>query len=256
MELILVNDESTDATEDVIDAYEPHFTSHGAMYHKINQPNTGLGGAIAAALARVSGEFFVWQDPDDFFEPDALEKLRNYLKTHHDIAFVRGEVNVRNLNDPDKIVKVGKSQFPFTRDICEDLVVHRDMYCFAGCFMGRFATFLQFNQGNKIYPSRVGQNVQLLLPLAVASSCGYLPEVVFNYIVRSDSLSHTQISIEQKLSRYQEYKRIFQSTISRVAIPQQKKNHLLSLANRRLSAKIRHLRFKLLIQKLTPAKKI
>jgi len=248
MELILVNDGSSDSTWKIINDYEDIFRQKGADFIKINQKNAGVGAAVNAALKYVSGEFFVWQDPDDFYEPDALEKLHSYLKSHEHIGFVRGEVNFRAENEPEKVMRVGRSSQTQSRDIGKDLMLRRDMYCMAGCFMGRSAVFFEYNQGRGISASRAGQNFQLLLPFVAAGDCGYLQEVVLNCLVRSASLSHARKSIPQSIRQKQEYLRILRYTFQKIKMPENRKKELFALANGKYTPKIRRLKFKLLMQ--------
>jgi hypothetical protein len=39
------------------------------------------------------------------------------------------------------------------------------------------------NKGLEIYNSRYGQNMQLLLPVAYYSECGFVPEVLTRYVI-------------------------------------------------------------------------
>ena len=248
MELILVNDGSTDATWEIINDYENMFCQKGAHFIKVNQKNSGVGEAVNTALKYISGEFFLWQDPDDFYEPDALEKLHSYLKSHEQIGFVRGEVNFRSENNPDKILYVGRASTTEPQNLGKSLMLRRDMYCLVGCFMGRSSVFFEYNQGRDIFPSRAGQNFQLLLPCICGSACGYLQEVVYNYLIRSHSLSHAQKSISQDILHKQEYLRILRHTFSNIKLPEKQKKELFSLADRKFSKKIRRQKFKLMMQ--------
>ena len=67
LELIVVNNGSTDNSLEVLDKYR----------HKIkliNQPNLGQSGARNSGLSLSSGDFIAFLDADDFWEPTKLEK--------------------------------------------------------------------------------------------------------------------------------------------------------------------------------------
>ena len=247
LEIILINDGSSDSTGDIIDAYEKTFLAKKAAYHKVYQQNMGVGAAMNTGLKYISGEFMLWQDSDDYLEANALEKLHSYLKSHNELSFVRGEVNFRSEKNPEIILKTGRSLHQEPQYIGDMLTNRRVIYCLSGCFMGRSAVFFENNQGNDIYPSRAGQNYQLLIPFATAGLCGYLPEVVLNCLVRTDSLSHAKKSLLQQLKQKQEYVKIWRYTMERIKLPDDKKKKLLAKANKKFMKKIRHVKKKLFI---------
>lgn len=66
LELIVVNNGSTDNSLDVLEKY-------GNKIRLINQPNLGQSGARNSGLSLSSGEFIAFLDADDFWEPNKLE---------------------------------------------------------------------------------------------------------------------------------------------------------------------------------------
>jgi glycosyltransferase involved in cell wall biosynthesis len=247
IQLILVNDGSTDSTSRIIDQYEICFLERKASFVKISQENQGVGAAVNNALKHVNGEFLVWLDPDDYFENNALQNLYSYLRNHDDISYVRGEVNFRAVDNPEQIVKIGRSHTNVPRNLSDDLIIRRDMYCLPGCFMARSSIFNEYNNGMDIYPSRAGQNFQLLLPLAVSGKCGYVAEVVYNCLIRSDSLSHSKKSLLADIIKKQEYMNIITYTLNKLTISEENKNKLLRLANKKFKKKIFSRKVKLML---------
>ena len=67
-ELILVNDGSKDDSLAVCEAY----AEKDARVHVINQENAGSGPARNHGISQCSGEYIVFCDADDYYEPDAL----------------------------------------------------------------------------------------------------------------------------------------------------------------------------------------
>lgn len=71
IELIVIDDGSTDGTSDVLDRYMD--TDHRiSIFH---QQNSGVAAARQKGLDQVSGSFFIYVDSDDWIEPDMLEAL-------------------------------------------------------------------------------------------------------------------------------------------------------------------------------------
>lgn len=77
LEVIVVNDGSTDQTQAIAESYALRFPEH---LHVISQENKGHGGAVNTGLAAATGQWFKILDSDDRFEHDALLKLLRFLK--------------------------------------------------------------------------------------------------------------------------------------------------------------------------------
>ena len=69
IEIICVNDGSTDDSERILKEYEAKDT----RVRVISQKNAGAGAARNAGLKEAQGEYLSFLDADDFFEPDMLE---------------------------------------------------------------------------------------------------------------------------------------------------------------------------------------
>ena len=67
IELIIVNDGSSDNTEKIVISYKGQFKKEGMKLVYIYQDNKGLGGAINTGLKHFTGDYLCWADYDDFF---------------------------------------------------------------------------------------------------------------------------------------------------------------------------------------------
>lgn len=70
-EVIVVNDGSSDNSEDIID----EFVKQDARFHKISQKNQGVSAARNAALEIAKGTYVTFVDGDDTLPTDALKKM-------------------------------------------------------------------------------------------------------------------------------------------------------------------------------------
>ena len=76
IEVIFVNDGSTDKTLDKIKA----FCENKKKFRYIDKPNGGLSSARNAGIAEAQGKFIYFLDSDDIIKPNTLQALRENLK--------------------------------------------------------------------------------------------------------------------------------------------------------------------------------
>lgn len=71
LEVLLVNDGSTDGSKAICRAY----AELDERFHLIDKPNSGVSDSRNRALDRAKGKYLQFVDADDFLAPDATEKL-------------------------------------------------------------------------------------------------------------------------------------------------------------------------------------
>lgn len=86
IEIICVDDGSTDASPLILAEY----AVKDSRFQILTQENAGPGSARNAGLEQARGEFLIFLDSDDWFEPDFLEQiLRRAQKTGADVTICR-----------------------------------------------------------------------------------------------------------------------------------------------------------------------
>jgi hypothetical protein len=82
VEVVVVNDGSTDQTARVIQHFEQRKSSGHAEFVSITQENRGLSAARNAGISKSSGEFIVCLDADDRLSPAYIEKTVKFLEDY------------------------------------------------------------------------------------------------------------------------------------------------------------------------------
>lgn len=86
IEIILIDDGSTDHSLDIIKSYQ----AQDERVRIVTENNAGVSVARNKGLIRARGEYIIFLDADDFFEPDLLLKLYNTAKSQDlDIAVAK-----------------------------------------------------------------------------------------------------------------------------------------------------------------------
>ena len=102
IEVIAVNDGSTDNSLDILEEYQNRFADQLQVF---TTENKGVSHARNYGLARASGEYILFVDSDDFIEQDMCEKLYDKaVKDNNDIV-ICGRYNVYERENIGEISK-------------------------------------------------------------------------------------------------------------------------------------------------------
>jgi glycosyltransferase involved in cell wall biosynthesis len=198
LEVILVNDGSSDNTWEIICNYAPRLEAEGYSVKTVNQKNGGQSSAIDSGLKLFTGEFLTWPDSDDWLTPDSIEKRVEIFHKYHDIALVR--CNAEQI-DSDTGESLGffeaKTSIEYVRKNLFTELLHLKTYFAPVCYMVRTTAFLNVNPARSIYINRLaGQNLQMLLPITSCNKSMQMGEVLAYYLVRNGSHSRSNKTYE------------------------------------------------------------
>jgi glycosyltransferase involved in cell wall biosynthesis len=88
IEVILVNDGSTDGTREIIAEWEPKLRARGYEIVVVDQKNQGLPAAVRNGLLRMTGEYFCCPDCDDILDKEYVSIMVEFLELHPEYARV------------------------------------------------------------------------------------------------------------------------------------------------------------------------
>ena len=84
LELVVVNDGSTDRTEEIVRKFMEDLEDTGPIIRLINIPNGGLAHACNVGLCHSRGQFIGFADADDMIHPEMIERLAACLRRGND----------------------------------------------------------------------------------------------------------------------------------------------------------------------------
>ena len=180
-EVIIVNDGSTDKTEDIINKYIKKYDN--IIY--IKQKNMGLSLARNNGVKKATGDYLLFIDSDDYVEKNLLENIN---KDIDDLDVLRYQLNmVFN----DKIIPYGEKEFNVTNgiDAFEKIVRYKFIEMAALYVINR----KYYLDNNFMFEKDVYHEDYGLLPLVIATakkvkSINYLG---YNYVQRDGSIMST-----------------------------------------------------------------
>lgn len=106
VEVIVVDDGSTDATAAVIDSF-------GERVIHLSQPNGGVSSAFNRGIAEARGDHIALLGADDTWRPHRLRAMLAYLDDHPEIGFATSDAHLRFADSPSAHTYYGR--FPRCR---------------------------------------------------------------------------------------------------------------------------------------------
>lgn len=207
LELIFVNDGSTDRTEEIARSYRPALEKRGIVFKYLYQPNGGQAKAMNTGFREMTGKYLVWPDSDDLLSPDSIEKRVDFLENHPDFDFVRTSGDRFDFETGQRLGTLNYYNNADKEDIFLDLI-QETTYCACGCYMIKTETLRQIYPDLKIYETNVGQNWQILIPIAGRGKCGFIDEEAYHIAMRRDSHSRQKRSLQEAVDRQLELKKV------------------------------------------------
>lgn len=222
IQVILINDGSEDNTERIIFAYKQKIEDSGILFAYCKHHNKGIGGAINTGLKLVKGDFFTWCDSDNFFDNKYLQKSVDFLQNNINCNILRCDaytVMEGNVHRPINRFSDGNYE-KFKKNLFDNLISEKNIHF--GCTLLKTIAFDKVVKNREIYPSRAGQNWQLLLPMFYYYDADYIDEPLFYFVVRKDSVSNRiqYQSFNDVILHYDEHEKIILETIKHLPVNQ------------------------------------
>ena len=187
-EVIIVNDGSTDKTEDIINKYIKKYDN---IIH-IKQKNMGLSMARNNGVKKATGDYLLFIDSDDYVEKNLLENINKNIS---DLDVLRYQLNIVY---SDKVVPCEEEEFNVTDGISAfEKIVRYKFIEMASLYVinRKYYVDNNFEFENGVYHEDYG-----LLPLVIATakkvkSINYLG---YNYVQRDGSIMSSNDTSKMK----------------------------------------------------------
>ena len=191
LELILINDASTDKTEDILNANKEAIKNAGIdlKYVKLEK-NQGQAYAINEGLKFVTGEYMVWCDVDDIYVSDCISKLLNALINNPECKIAFSNSVMVKFDDLDTPVKKPRHQVEH-KDILADCIFDKNLMNSPLHAMVETESLFKVLKNKSIYTTRTGQNLQIIMPMVERYKWTYVEDILSKYVLHPNSHSHS-----------------------------------------------------------------
>lgn len=209
LEIILVDDGSTDRSYEIASSYKQHFEVQGMRLVLLKQNNQGAGYAAAHGLLHATGDYIICFDIDDYLYPESISKMRNFLVENPEFSVVRTNgyktKEFNNLNTAQLFI-TEESEKKNT-NIFRNLMLGTTNN-WAGSYMVRASVLWTRYPTHKILASRYGQNLQILAVATYKNKTGFIDEPLMQYINNPYSFTNKHQTFEDSIKLYNEFEKI------------------------------------------------
>jgi glycosyltransferase involved in cell wall biosynthesis len=233
IEMICVDDGSTDKTAEIISSYSAKFAEKNMSLILIRQNNQGQASAINNALKLVNGDYLCWIDCDDFLTPDSVKIKLNALEQNCEYGICSSDIFIVGENDITKVSAL-------TSDAIGHLIFQSNQFFLllfglspVSCqaHMIRMSYFDRINPKREIDCCRYGQNFQILLPMYYNYPRIYINKPLGYYVFRQSSHFHSSRTKEQEIDRLISIKNMLSETLKRINIPAKEAERLVEMSS-------------------------
>lgn len=220
VEIIVVNDASTDATENILNDFEKKFREKGFSYIIVNRErNGGLCAAINSGLLIASGEYLCFPDADDELSPNYISSMVFVLEKNKYMGWVRCNYTI--------VLEEENREYDVI--LPKQSVYQNDYYDFISKLVPHNAWNMMVKReyfetciGKQIIDSRLTQEWALLLPLSYVSNYGRCRDVLYRYHIRKGAMSSWQNGkIEEVIKHFDDLKELNFKVLSKINVLEQ-----------------------------------
>ena len=210
IEIIMVNDGSTDDTLGRLKKWEMLFNERGFITKIFSKINGGIASAINVGLSHFTGDFVCFPDADDILSPEYVSRMISSLEKEPATDWARCFADVVDGNSMEECL--GFFEYP---DPLDQLRSNKDFIDYLlqrieatvcvvmvrSCFFRKCIPSLTLNEN--FGP----QEWQILLPLSFYGKCCHVPEVLYTRVKYPSSHFHRGISSFENYERHTELDR-------------------------------------------------
>ena len=179
LELIIVNDNSTDSSLDIVKEFE-RIDSRVKVIS--NPSNLKLPTSLNIGFKNANGEYYTWTSDDNYYKNNAIEEMVNYLESNQDKVMVCSNFS--------KIYDSNKEKELINLDVSPQSMINGN--CIGACFLYRKIAADKIGEYN---PEKfLVEDYDYWLRMMLFGDIGHINEDLYTYRCHPESLTGTRIA--------------------------------------------------------------
>jgi glycosyltransferase involved in cell wall biosynthesis len=239
IQLIIVNDGSTDKSEERILSYTERLREKGIEFYYKRKENGGQASAINEGLKIITGDFVTWPDIDDQMHDNYIDKKVSYMEMHPEIDYLITQSAIINIDSPDVILGYTWEVPPKSNEeLLYRIITNTSFWYEPGNFFVSVEVLKCAIPTQHIYDlcgKWSGAQIQMMLPIIYYGRYGYLRECLYDYIIHESNDHNKYKEKNDIMTKYDEGRKVLKNTIEKLDIPMQKRDELIRLAEIRMT---------------------
>ncbi len=207
VELILVNDGSTDATDKIIRRWISRLKEASIEVCYICSEHQGQAAAMNKGLSVMQGDYLFWTDADDILLPDAVSDKKNWLMKHSEQRIVLSDAYLFDQNKQSMIGRLTIEERRSKTDLFRKILLGEIPFLAGSCMM-KTDLFYECYPDGQITESEEGQNLQMLVPAISRELPGFIDKPQMIHRMRDDSHSNHSRSFMECIKRVEGFRRL------------------------------------------------
>lgn len=189
LEVVVVNDGSTDASLDRVQAIDD---KRVRVINGLSKGSKGVAAALNVGLAAARGEIIMRCDADDLYPLNRLARQVDWLSGHPEFGAVCGSFSTID-NRGRAIISLDSGED--AEEITEELHngISRTHFC---TFAVRVEVLRSLGGSRQYFDT--AEDIDLQLRLGELCRVWYIPEIQYHYRLHDTSLTHTQSNVERE----------------------------------------------------------
>lgn len=228
IEVIFGDDGSDDNSYNFAKSFVDRFEQQKMTLKCFSQKNIGM--VTNNALSMAEGEYIAVYDVDDILYPESIRKRVDVLNSHQEYACVRTNGYKRDEHG-NKRLFVTDPEEKNKEYIFEDILSGRTNN-WAGSYMVRHKALNDVYNGERLFETRYGANLQVLMAVAYKHKSGFVDEPLMEYMYNVGSITRSDCNYEAERKRYLGFKAIREAVLRQLGVIEKYQNLIDELYNR------------------------
>lgn len=178
-ELLIFNDGSTDQSWKILKRYAKRDNRIRIFQSKLN---IGLVKSLNILIPKTHGTYVARMDSDDISLPDRFEKQIAYLRENPELVACGGQEYIIN----ERGFRIAEKYFPTDQKTCYNMIANM-MVIQPPLLMARGDIFRKLRYSNHVFKN---DDISMHFKLLQKGGFGNVPDIIFKYRRRADSLTH------------------------------------------------------------------